>query len=71
MRRFAPPIAICPRRLALALLGLLSAASAGVSGLLAQPHAALCGAAAHCGWCYAAAGFALLAVAAFVTAVRR
>jgi hypothetical protein len=70
MRRFAPPTATCPQRLGLVLLGLLSAASAQVSRLLAQPHAALCGSAAHCGWCYAAVGFALLAVAAFVMAAR-
>jgi hypothetical protein len=64
MRRFAPPPATPSTRLDLALLGLLSLASADVSILLAQSHLSLCGAgqAAHCGWCYAAAGFALLAV---------
>jgi hypothetical protein len=71
VRRLAPPIATHQQRLGLVLLGLLSLASAGVSALLAQPHAALCGAApGHCGWCYAAAGFAALALAAFVLAAR-
>ena len=71
MRRLAPPLATQQQRLGLALLGLLSLASAAVSALLAQPHAALCGAASgHCGWCYVAAGFAALGLTAFAMAAR-
>lgn len=63
-------------RLAWGGLGLTLLASAGLSGDLARQHMAalghLCGAAAvpHCGWCYAAAGFALAGVSAFAAAAR-
>jgi hypothetical protein len=55
-----------PERLGAALLGLALLISAGLCGDLAREHMAMleriCGAdsaAAHCGWCYAAAGFAV------------
>ena len=66
MRPFAAPQASGPTRVGLVLVGLLSMASAAMCAGLAEPHASLCnaGQAAHCGWCYAQAGFTALAVAA-------
>lgn len=72
MRRIAAlQIAIAQPRAAIRLIGLLSWASAGLSGLLAWEHATfrgpICGAGLipHCGWCFGAAGFALVGLAAF------
>jgi hypothetical protein len=73
-RRFAPQDAIASRRLGVRLIGLLSLASAGISGLLAREHATLAGAICgaghnpHCGWCYGAVGFALAGLTALVAA---
>ena len=52
----------------LGLIGLLGLASAGLSSLFVREHAALCGAGAHCGWCFAAAGFVVVGAAALIAA---
>ena len=73
LRRLAPQPETTLECMGLAFLGLLGLASAAVCGVLAAPHAALCqvGQAAHCGWCYAQAGFAILAPGAWGLAVAR
>jgi hypothetical protein len=64
------------RRIELGLCGVLSLATAGISGLLALEHAtlrgAICGAShiPHCGWCLGAAGFASAGLAALCAAAR-
>ena len=75
-RRFALLSVISERRMGLSFIGLLSLASAGISGLTAWEHATLRGAICggghipHCGWCLSAAGFALAGLVAFLAAVR-
>jgi hypothetical protein len=74
MRRRTPQADAVQNRAALGLFGLLSLASAQVSALFVRDHILLrgviCGAQSpHCGWCYAAAAFALAGVAAFAAAM--
>ena len=75
MPRLPTPDEDAMLRTGLALLGVVLLASAALAFDIARGHIAviaeLCGRAEpHCGWCYAAAGFALAGAASLLAAVR-
>jgi len=73
LRRAAPETATTSPRLGLTLLGLFSLGSAGQCGLLARSEGLICGAGqvTHCGWCFAAVGYLVLALGLLALAQRR